>query len=177
MFHCIFNGMCTDSSYVVHSSVVRNSSLGSSRTKMPVHQLLRESVMLTLIKGDDRIDRTMIIAALGQLISVSDIDSLGNLGKFSEWYVIFNSTKAREDVLKNDELKVGDQVFMINEPYKHVKIIRLLNVPPSVSDGDIRSMASKWSGTVLSVEPERLLRPYDAIKTFVRRIRIRFTCR
>lgn len=144
---------------------------------MAVHQLLRESVLLTLIKGDDRIDRMAIINALGQLVPVSDIDSLGTLGNFSEWYVIVNSKDARQDILKNVELTVGEQVFMISEPYKHVKTIRLLNVPPSVSDEEIRAIVSSWGGTVLNVECERLPRPYEAIKSFVRRVRIRFSCR
>lgn len=144
---------------------------------MPAHQLLREAVLLTLIKGDDRIERTAIIVAIGRLIPVTDIDSLGNLGNFSEWYLILNSTSAREEDLKNDQLQVGDQVFMISEPYKHVKLIRLLNVPPSVSDEDIRSIVSNWGESVLSIDSERLPRPYETIKTFIRRIRVRFSCR
>ena len=64
---------------------------------------------------------------------------------------------------------------MISEPYKHVKMIRLVNVPPSVSDEDIRSIASNWGGVVLSIDSERLPHPFEAIKSFVRRIRIRFS--
>jgi len=108
---------------------------------------------------------------------VSGINCLGNLGNFSEWYVVFNSTNARQDFLKYEELKVGNQVFMISEPYKHVKIIRLVNVPPLVSDEDIRSIASNCGGIVLTVDSERLRRPYETIKMFVRRIWIRFSCR
>jgi hypothetical protein len=144
---------------------------------MSVHHLIREAVLLTLIKGNDRIDRTGMINALSQIISVSDIDSFGNLGNFSEWYVLFKTKDARELVLKNNELKVNDQIFMISEPYKHVKIIRLLNVPPAVPDEDIKSIASEWGGLVLNVDVEKLPQPFETIKTFVRRIRIRFTTR
>jgi hypothetical protein len=142
---------------------------------MSAHQLIREAVLLTLIKGNDRIDRTGMVNALSQIISVSDIDSFGNLGNFSEWYILFKTTDARELVLKNNELKVNDQIFMISEPYKHIKIIRLLNVPPAVPDEDIKSIASKWGGSVLNVDVEKLPQPFETIKTFVRRIRIRFT--
>ncbi|CAF4923179.1 unnamed protein product, partial [Rotaria sp. Silwood2] len=47
---------------------------------MPVHELLREAVLLTLIRGSERIDRTAVITALGQITTITDIDSLGNLG-------------------------------------------------------------------------------------------------
>ncbi|CAM4974747.1 unnamed protein product [Rotaria socialis] len=144
---------------------------------MPVHELLREAVLLTLIRGSERIDRTAIITALGQITTISDIDSLGNLGDISEWYVIFKTKTAREDVLKVPELKINDQIFLISEPYKHVKVVRLLNLPTSVPDDDIRTIASNWGGSVLSVDAERLPRPFEAIKSFVRRVRIRFSSR
>ncbi|CAF3973998.1 unnamed protein product, partial [Rotaria sp. Silwood1] len=144
---------------------------------MPVHELLREAVLLTLIRGSERIDRTAIITALGQITTITDIDSLGNLGDLSEWYVIFKTKTARLDVLKVPELKIGDQIFFISEPYKHVKIVRLLNLPTSVPDEDIRTIASNWGGIVLSVDAERLPRPFEAIKSFVRRVRIRFSSR
>ena len=144
---------------------------------MPVHELLREAVLLTLIRGNERIDRTAIITALGKITTITDIDSLGNLGDMSEWYVIFKTKIAREDVLKVPELKISDQIFLISEPYKHVKIVRLLNIPTAVPDDDIRTIASNWGGTVLSVDAERLPRPFEAIKSFVRRVRIRFSSR
>lgn len=144
---------------------------------MSVHELLSEAVLLTLMRGSERIDRTAIITALGQITTISDIDSLGNLGDLSEWYIIFKTKTAREDVLKIPELKIGDQIFLISEPYKHVKIVRLLNLPTSVPDTDIRTIASNWGGTVLSVDAERLPRPFEAIKSFVRRVRIRFSSR
>jgi len=56
-----------------------------------------------------------------------------------------------------------------------VKLVRLLNIPPSISDDYVRGIAMKWGGTVISVECETLPRPYSNIKTFVRRIRIKFT--
>ena len=80
-------------------------------------------MLLTLIKGSDRIDRTAFITALGQLIPVTDIDSSENLGNFSERYVVFKSINTRQNIFKNDELKMVDQVFMISEPYKHVKML------------------------------------------------------
>ncbi|CAF1371458.1 unnamed protein product, partial [Rotaria magnacalcarata] len=118
-----------------------------------------------------------IITALGQITTITDIDSLGNLGDLSEWYIIFKTKTAREDVLKTPELKIGDQIILISEPYKHVKIVRLLNLPTSVPDEDIRTIASNWGGIVLSVDAERLPRPFETIKSFVRRVRIRFSSR
>lgn len=50
----------------------------------------------------------------------------------------------------------------------------MLNILPSVSDDEIRDAASKWDGTIISVEPERLPQPYDMIKAFVRRVRMKF---
>jgi len=55
---------------------------------MATHNLLRESVLLKLVKGDEKINRNAIVKSLSQIIQVSDIDSLGNLGDFTEWYVI-----------------------------------------------------------------------------------------
>ncbi|CAF5173177.1 unnamed protein product, partial [Rotaria magnacalcarata] len=118
-----------------------------------------------------------IITALGQITTITDIDSLGNLGDLSEWYIIFKTKTAREDVLKTPELKIGDQIILISELYKHVKIVRLLNLPTSVPDEDIRTIASNWGGIVLSVDAERLPRPFETIKSFVRRVRIRFSSR
>ncbi|CAF1154588.1 unnamed protein product, partial [Didymodactylos carnosus] len=51
---------------------------------MPGHQLLRDSVVLGLAGGNDRIDRTALIATIGQIVPVSEIDSIENLGNFSE---------------------------------------------------------------------------------------------
>lgn len=143
---------------------------------MSSHNLLRESVSLTLIQGEEKIDRTAIIRALGDLIPVNDVDSLGNLGDYNEWFVICKTSSAREELLKTSELKVGDQVFNISEPYKHVKMIRLMNIPPTVPDADVRTVVSKWGGTVISIENEKMPHPYEGIKTFVRRIRVRFSC-
>lgn len=142
---------------------------------MPVHQLLRESVALTLVKGDERINRKALIDYIGSIVPVEHIDSFGNIGNASQWYVILKTQASREKLLACDELKVGEQVFLVGEPFKQVKLIRLLNIPTSVSDEEVRHVASNWGGTVLSVEPERLPHPYEAIKTFVRRIRIRFS--
>lgn len=144
---------------------------------MPAHQLLRESVLLTLIKGSEKIDRAALITALAEVTAVTEIDSFGSLGNFQEWYVIFKTPTARGAALRATELKVGDQVFLISEPYKHVKTVRLFSLPTTVSDDEIRSLASQWGGTVLSVEAERLPQPFHAIKTFVRRVRIRFANR
>ncbi|CAF1603205.1 unnamed protein product, partial [Didymodactylos carnosus] len=143
----------------------------------PGHQLLRDSVVLGLVGGNDRIDRTALIATIGQIVPVSEIDSIGNLGNFSEWFVMLKTTAAREKVLAFSELKVGDQTFIVGEPYQNVKTIRILNIPPTVPDDEIRVIASKWGGKVISIETERLPRPFQWIKTFVRRIRIRFSSR
>jgi hypothetical protein len=144
---------------------------------MATHNLLRESVLLKLVKGDEKINRNAIVTSLSQIIQVSDIDSLGNLGDFTEWYVICKSTTAREELLKKDELVVDEQLFIISEPYKHVKTIRLFNVPPSVSDDEIMSIASKWGGGIINIEQEKMPHPFEDIKTFVRRVRVRFSCR
>ncbi|CAF4902710.1 unnamed protein product, partial [Rotaria magnacalcarata] len=42
---------------------------------MSRYQLLQEAVGLTLIKGDDRIDRSAIIAAIGKIVPVADLES------------------------------------------------------------------------------------------------------
>ncbi|CAM4980359.1 unnamed protein product [Rotaria socialis] len=55
--------------------------------------------------------------------------------------------------------------FLMEISYKHVKIVRLLNLPTSVPDEDIRTIASNWGG---SVDAERLPRPFKAIKSFKR---------
>ena len=143
---------------------------------MSSNNLLRESVSLTLVQGEERIDRTAIIQALGQLIPVTEIDALGNLGDFNEWFVICKSQTTREKLLKTSDLNVGEQMFTISEPYKHVKVIRLMNIPPTVPEEDVRAVVSKWGGTILSTEHEKMPHPYEGIKTFVRRIRIRFSC-
>jgi hypothetical protein len=39
---------------------------------MTSHQLLQESVALTLVNGNDRIDRTAIITAIGKIVPVND---------------------------------------------------------------------------------------------------------
>ncbi|CAK9188731.1 unnamed protein product [Sphagnum troendelagicum] len=51
---------------------------------MQRHQLLRDSVALRLIRGNERIDRAAIIISIGQLIPIADIESLGNLGDITE---------------------------------------------------------------------------------------------
>jgi hypothetical protein len=71
-------------------------------------------------------------------------------------------------------LKVNDQTFAIHKPYREVKLIRLIDIPTSISDDEVRESASKWSGTMVSVECEKLPRPYSSIKTFVRRILMKF---
>ena len=143
---------------------------------MSSHNFLRESVSLTLIQGEEKIDRSAIIRALGDLIPVSEIDSLGNIGNFNEWFVILKTCSAREGLLKFHQLAVGNQLFGISEPYQHTKLIRLMNIPPTVSDADIRNITSKWGGNILTIDNEKLPHLYEGIKTFVRRIRIRFSC-
>ncbi|CAF4995660.1 unnamed protein product, partial [Rotaria magnacalcarata] len=61
------------------------------------------------IKGDDRIDRSAIIAAIGKIVPVADLESFGNL--------------------ELENLIVNEQTFAIHKPYREVKLIRLLNVP------------------------------------------------
>lgn len=142
---------------------------------MTSHQLLQESVALTLVNGNDRIDRTAIIAAIGKIVPVNDVESFGNLGDLNKWFIIFKTTSSKEKLLTLEHLKVNDQTFAIHKPYREVKLIRLLNIPTSISDDEVREIASKWSGTVVSVECEKLPRPYSSIKTFVRRIRMKFS--
>lgn len=62
---------------------------------MSAHHLIRETVLPTLIKGNNRIDRTVIVNARSQVIYVSDIDLFDNLGNFPEWYVIFKTTRRK----------------------------------------------------------------------------------
>ena len=144
---------------------------------MSVHHLLRESVLLTLLSGGTRIDRKALVQAIGNVVPVSGVDALGNLGSMSEWFVLFKTASSRIQFLGVQELKVLDQLFSVGEPYRKVKTIRLLNLPPGVTDQEIVTVASKWGGAVLGVEVERLPPPYEEIKTFVRRIRIRFGSR
>ncbi|CAF4820888.1 unnamed protein product [Rotaria socialis] len=94
------------------------------------YQLLQEVVGLTLIKGDDRSDRSAIIAAIGKIVPVADLESF-----------------------ELENLLVNEQTFAIHKPYREVKLIR---------------------GTVINIECETLPRPYSNIKTFVRRVRIKF---
>ncbi|CAF1624177.1 unnamed protein product, partial [Adineta steineri] len=144
---------------------------------MTTHNLLRESVLLKLVQGEEKIDRNAIVKSLSQIIQASDIDSLGNLGDVTEWYVICKSSTAREELIKKGELIVDEQTFIISEPYKNIKMIRLVNLPPAVPDDEIKSIASRWGGEVINIEHERMPHPFNDIKTFVRRIRIRFSCR
>ena len=141
---------------------------------MTTHQLLRESILLTFVSGNPRIDRKALITAVGAAVPLTEVDSMGNLGNINEWYVILKSVATRALLLACEELKVGDQVFTIGEPYKQVKTVRLLNIPPGVSDQEILAVAGKWGGKVLSVDTERLPPPHEVIKTFVRRVRIQF---
>ena len=138
------------------------------------HQLLQESVALTLVSGPDRIDRKAIIASISELVPVENVDSFGNLGDHRTWFITFKSTPTKEEFLKQTSLKVNDQIFSIDKPYRNVKQIRLPNVPASVPDDYIREIVSKWNGIVLAIECETLPRPFDSIKTFVRRIRMKF---
>ena len=141
---------------------------------MSVHQLLREAVLLTLQSGDSRIDRKALAEAIGTVVPLSEVEAIGNLGSMAEWYVMLKSTNAREKFLGGKELRVGDQSFAIGEPYKKVKTVRLLNIPPGVSDQEILAVVGKWGGKVLGIDAERLPPPYEEIKTFVRRVRIQF---
>ncbi|CAF1348879.1 unnamed protein product, partial [Adineta steineri] len=138
------------------------------------HHLFQESVALTLTKGNDRIDRNAVIKVIGRYIPVEDVDSFGNLGDHDKWFIIFKSSASKEKFLTLENLEVDDQVFAIHKPYREVKLVRLLNVPPSISDDYIREIAKKWGSPVISVECETLPRPYQFIKTFVRRVRIKF---
>ncbi len=47
---------------------------------MSHHQLLQESVALTLVDGKDRIDRNAIISAIGKMVPIKDLESFGNSG-------------------------------------------------------------------------------------------------
>jgi hypothetical protein len=91
---------------------------------------------------------------------VSDNDSLGNLGNYAEWYVILKTMNVRQGLLRMNELAVGDQVFMIGEPYKHVKTVWLLNLPPSIPGEDIQTIASNRDGTVLWKKKWSLAEPF-----------------
>ncbi|CAF4750573.1 unnamed protein product, partial [Rotaria magnacalcarata] len=57
--------------------------------------LLQEAVGLTLIKGDDRIDRSAIIAAIGKIVPVADLESFGNLGDQNKWFIIFKTNLSK----------------------------------------------------------------------------------
>jgi len=138
------------------------------------HHLFQESVALTLSKGNDRIDRNAVINVIGKYIPVDDVDSFGNLGDHDKWFIIFKSASSKEKFLTLEHLKVDGQVFAIHKPYREVKLARLLNVPPSIPDDYIREIAKKWGSTVISVERETLPRPHQFIKTFVRRVGIKF---
>ncbi|CAF1580880.1 unnamed protein product [Rotaria magnacalcarata] len=141
---------------------------------MSRYQLLQEAVGLTLIKGDDRIDRSAIIAAIGKIVPVADLESFGNLGDQNKWFIIFKTNLSKMKFLELENLIVNEQTFAIHKPYREVKLIRLLNVPTAISNDYVRDITSKWGGTVINIECETLPRPYSNIKTFVRRIRIKF---
>ncbi|CAF1374625.1 unnamed protein product [Rotaria sordida] len=117
---------------------------------MTSHQLLQESVGLTLVAGNDRIDRTVIIGAIGKIIPINNVESFDNLGDLKKWFILFKTNASKEKFLKSEHLKVKDQTFAIHKPYRE-------------------------SGTMVSVEYENLPRPYSSIKTFVCRICMKFT--
>ncbi|CAF3063495.1 unnamed protein product, partial [Rotaria sp. Silwood2] len=81
---------------------------------------------------------------------------------------------SKEKMLQLEHLKVKDQIFSVHKPHRQVKLIRLLNIPSSISNDVIRDVVSKWKGTIVTVECECLPRPFSSIKTFVRRIRMKF---
>lgn len=137
-------------------------------------QLLQESVALTLVNGIDRIDRKAIISSISKIVPVEDVESFGNLGDHRKWFITFKSTATKEKFLEQSTLKVNDQSFSIDKPYRNVKQIRLPNVPPYIPDGQVLEIVSKWNGSVISIECESLPRPYNSIKSFVRRIKMKF---
>lgn len=92
---------------------------------------------------------------------MNEVDSLGKLGDHNKWFIICKNCSVRERLLKINQLSVGDQLFNISEPYQHTKLIRLMNIPPTVSDADIRTIVSKWGGTILSIENEKVSHPYE----------------
>jgi len=47
---------------------------------MTHHHLLQEAVALTLISGNDRIDRNAVVNVIGKTVPVAEVDSFGNLG-------------------------------------------------------------------------------------------------
>ncbi|CAF2927116.1 unnamed protein product [Rotaria sp. Silwood2] len=141
---------------------------------MTSHQLLQDSVGLTLVSGNDRIDRTAIINTISKIVPVNQIESFGNLGDAKKWFILFKTNSSKEKMLQLEHLKVRDQIFSVHKPHRQVKLIRLLNIPSSISNDVIRDVVSKWKGTIVSVECECLPRPFSSIKTFVRRIRMKF---
>ncbi|CAF4408867.1 unnamed protein product [Rotaria sp. Silwood2] len=80
---------------------------------MSNHQLLQEFVGLTLVDSNDRIDRTAIIATIGKIIPIDDVESF-----------------------------VNDQTFAIHTRYRKVKLIRLLNIPTYMSNDVVRDIVS-----------------------------------
>ncbi|CAF0942152.1 unnamed protein product, partial [Didymodactylos carnosus] len=142
---------------------------------MSRHKLLKGSVSLTLTSGDDKIDRCAIVQAVSTILGSSDtIESIGNLGSIREWFIGFGDPLSQQRLLQEGELKVGTQRFSIQLPYQETKIIRLMGVPTSISDDEISQIVSRWGGAIVSVECENLPAPYKSIKTFVRRVRMRF---
>ena len=138
------------------------------------HNILQDSVALTLVNGSNRVDRTAVIGAIGNIVPIDDIESFGNLGDINKWFIIFKTSNSKENFLKLEHIQVNDQKFTIHKPYREVKLIRLLNIPTTISDDKIKEIASMWGGTVINVDCERLPPPYSSIKTFVRRIRMKF---
>jgi hypothetical protein len=47
---------------------------------MSQYQLLKESVALTLVNGNDHMDRNAIISAVREIVTVTEVESFGNLG-------------------------------------------------------------------------------------------------
>jgi hypothetical protein len=80
---------------------------------------------------------------------------------------------SKEKFLKLENLKVNDRTFSVHKPYREVQLIRLINIPTSISDDYVHETALKWSGSVISVECATLARPYSSIKKLVRRIRVK----
>ncbi|CAF2715387.1 unnamed protein product [Rotaria sp. Silwood2] len=67
---------------------------------MSNHQLLQEFVGLTLVDSNDRIDRTAIIATIGKIIPIDDVESFGNLGDIKKCFVLFKTNSSKEKNFK-----------------------------------------------------------------------------
>ncbi|CAF4809900.1 unnamed protein product [Rotaria sp. Silwood2] len=81
---------------------------------MTSHQLLQDSVGLTLVSGSDRIDRTAIINTISKIVRVNEIESFGNLGDAKKWFILFKTKSSKEKMLQLEHLKVKDQIFSVH---------------------------------------------------------------